>query len=33
MFENDENGKILRLIGDEAEELINEYVIANTNVC
>ncbi|KAG4080724.1 hypothetical protein HA402_013254 [Bradysia odoriphaga] len=25
MFENDENGKILRLIGDEAEELINDY--------
>lgn len=25
MFENDENGRILRLIGDEAEELINEY--------
>lgn len=25
MFENDENGKILRLIGDEAQELINEY--------
>lgn len=24
MFENDANGKILRLIGDEAEELINE---------
>lgn len=24
MFLNDENGKILRLIGDEAEELINE---------
>lgn len=24
MFLHDENGKILRLIGDEAEELINE---------
>lgn len=24
MFLNDGNGKILRLIGDEAEELINE---------